>query len=334
MAHNRTLRGAENKHGHKPFHAYQLPHWVEHPLKAEPCGVALLFPDGTSFPGMCAEGFSLPSVQRMIEVASDVCGYDVKSMLQHGLPDDSLSFHSQTLTYVSNCVTYEIFKHRFPDNVPRCVAGLSIGEYSSLVAAGVMTFTQGLVVVQTLATEVAENLESIAIGGVPACSVQEMCEEAKLLDDEVHVAQQWSTDLVVCTGRPSAVARLHKTAQEAGAVKVSPLSPTVLHTPFGNQASQGVARVLSRIPLKPPSCQMHLGIGFKIGAGTDPDAFRPYLISHVTSCVKWDCVLRDLLGDGERLFYECGPGQTQKGFMSLAESAVLDDLPVVICLDP
>merc|ERR1712060_665760 len=116
---------------------------------------AIIFPgEQNQYVGMMGECWDMPVVEEMLEMATECFGFDVEEMMRVG-PTKMMarSDYNQMLMYVANCVAFEVLKQEHPDvaECPHGVAGFSVGEYSALVAADVMTYDQGLIIVKARA---------------------------------------------------------------------------------------------------------------------------------------------------------------------------------------
>eukprot|EP00929_Paragymnodinium_shiwhaense_P102202 TRINITY_DN65392_c0_g1_i1.p1 TRINITY_DN65392_c0_g1~~TRINITY_DN65392_c0_g1_i1.p1 ORF type:complete len:602 (-),score=109.01 TRINITY_DN65392_c0_g1_i1:722-2527(-) len=159
------LSCAENRPGHKALAAYNLPAWVQHPsikrVRPETCLV---------FPASCGDGWQdllerclqneavAPKAMDMLELAEQCFGWGMRSL--PGLPSEVDVERRVQLAFVANCLAYELVKIEQPQSCDEaaCVAGLlAAGELAALVAAEVMSFDQGLIVMQAISVAVRER---------------------------------------------------------------------------------------------------------------------------------------------------------------------------------
>lgn len=327
--------GAENKSNHKKFATYRLPDWVRHPLKEQPKKLGLLFPgEQTHYVGMLKEVRKKPKVQEMLAKAEDIFGFDVESLMKDGPASQMKSTGvNQPLIYVANCVAYEVLKERSPEDAEKnqAVAGYSVGEWSALYAAGVITFEQGCEIVKVRADALQEladevEMEALCIQGVPQDMIDRTIKRAKKADGEsgeepeIYVARSWCPDGYVLAGRKSTVLKMQEFMQ-APEVRLLPDHIHAAHTPMAKQAGEAVAEVLDRmIPsMNPPRCEVYLNYGVRVPPGTSPFDFADAMKGQLSEQLVWDSDVEQMLRWGIRQFIECGPGRSLKYAMSKFE---------------
>jgi len=327
---------AENKSGHRKFSGYNLPEWVRHPMLQQPEKVAILFPGEQNHSiGMLKDAKRNQVVQDMIASASKVFGFDLEELMENG-PLDKMAKtgNNQPLTYVANCAAYEMLKTSYPKVAasPQAVAGFSIGEYSALYAAGVITFEQGLALVKVRAeamqalTEEME-MDAINLWGFDYNKVESLCSKAIKRDDaadpKVYVSRVWGPDGFVCAGRKSTVAKLEDLARQEGKSKeVKVLGLPASHTPLAQSAANAVANALDKMlpSMKPPRCELYLNAtGWRVPPGASPQKFVSALKEQLTSPLMWEGSVDQMQRWGVKEFYECGPGRSLKFFMQSCE---------------
>jgi len=323
---------AENKPGHRNFNDYNLPEWVRHPLVQQPEKVAILFPGEQNHSiGMLKDAKRNAEVQAMLMSASKVFGFDLEELMANG-PMDKMAQtgYNQPLTYVANCAAFEMLKASYPKVAanPQGVAGFSIGEYSALYAAGVITFEQGLSLVkvraeamQALVEEV--DMNALTLWGFDYNKVESLCSKAMKRDEaedpKVYVARIWGPDGFICAGRQSTVRTLEEMAKKEGKAKeVKILNVPASHTPLAQKAANAVAAALDRMlpAMKPPRCELYLNAtGWRVPPGTSPSRFISAVKEQLTSPLMWEGSMDQMQRWGISQFYECGPGRSLKFFL-------------------
>jgi len=337
--------GAENKANHRKFADYRLPEWVRHPLKETRKKSALLFPgEQTHYVGMLKEVRKKPNVQAMLAKAEEIFGFDVESLMKDGPAQEMKSTGvNQPMIYVANCVAYEILKERSPEDAEKCqaVAGYSVGEFSALYAAGVITFEQGCQIVKVRADALQElsdevEMEALSIQGIPLDALDRFMKRAKKADvdagedPEAHVARHWCPDGFIVAGRRSTVLQLRDILQ-APEVRLLPDHIHAGHTPMAKQATEAVAEVLDRmIPsMNPPRCDMFLNqTGWRVPMGASPFDFADALKAQLSEPLLWESCVTQMLRWGIRQFIECGPSRSLKFAMGKFEHFI--EAPVEI----
>lgn len=337
---------AENLPGHKRFDKYDLPSWCAHPLKppsSEP--IMLLFPgEQTQYPGMVASCVEYPVLREMIELATEAFEFDVFRAMQECGPDDSVdrTDRSQMLAYVANCVAFELLKQDQPEVAqrPRAVAGFSVGEYAALVAAGVMSYDQGLIIVKARAEAMqswveGEDFASLAVYGPEEETLEDLCNQARLCEDgrqpsqQVYISHHWGKQGYACSGRRPAVAELQRLLAEKSSgvsyVQVLEKHKDAGHTPLATCIADHIAEAIDSIPLNPPHCEIYFNHGYRVPAGEDPSVFSPYLLQQISTPLRWSAVIQGSLQRGIRRFYECGPGHSLKELMIFNEYSSLKE---------
>jgi len=341
----RVEEHAENKAGHRKFNSYKLPQWVRHPQLQQPEKVAILFPGEQNHTiGMLKDAKRNIEVQRMLALASEAFGFDLEELMAKG-PIDKMARtgYNQPLTYVANCAAYEMLKASYPKVAasPQGVAGFSIGEYSALVAAGVVTFEQGLSLVkvraeamQALSEEL--DMEAVNIWGFDYNKVENLCTKAIKRDDaadpKVYVARVWGPEGYVCAGRKSTVLKLEELAKKEGKAKeVRLLGLHAAHTPLAQKAADTVAAALDQMlsVMNPPRCELYLNAtGWRVPPGTSPSKFISALKEQLISPLMWEGSIDQMQRWGIKEFYECGPGRSLKFFLQGYE--FIEECPLAI----
>ena len=215
--------------------------------------VGFLFPgQGAQTVGMGKEACeALPAAKELFDRANEILGYDLSEICFNG-PSEKLSSteHAQPALFVSSMASLEKLKAESPDVVASATvtAGLSLGEYSALCFAGVMSFEDGVRVVRARgqAMQAAANANPsgmVAILGMEADKLESLCDEARG-DDVLQIANLLCPGNIVCSGDTSACERLGSLAEAAGAMKVIPLAVAgAFHTSLMQSAVERLAGV-------------------------------------------------------------------------------------------
>jgi [acyl-carrier-protein] S-malonyltransferase len=286
--------------------------------------VAFLFPgQGAQAVGMgaaiCAQ---VPAARALFDRAAEVLGYDLLKLCSEG-PAAELdsTLHSQPALFVASLAALEQLKQSAPELVTRCAAaaGLSLGEYTALMFAGVMSFETGLRVVQERgrAMQAAADAASggmVSVLGLDRTVVEALCSQARE-DDTLEVANLLCPGNIAVSGDLAACRRLAELATAAGAMKVIPLAVAgAFHTPLMQPAVDRFRTVLAEVPLDRPRIPVISNVDAR--PHDDPDEIRELLVQQVCSQVRWEDSVRYLLDEqGIRSFYEIGPGRVLCGLL-------------------
>lgn len=283
---------------------------------------AFLFPgQGAQAIGMgqslCA---TVPAARRLFDEASEVLGYDLAALCASG-PVEKLNSTvvSQPAIFVASLAALESLKATEPQVVAECTdaAGLSLGEYTALVFAGVMSFRDGLRVVkrrgeamQAAADATPSGMLSILLLELP--QIEKLCEEARG-GGTLQVANLLCPGNVVVSGSLPAIEAVDKLATAAGGKTIRLAVAGAFHTPLMRPADQALAEVLQSVTLQPARVPVWSNVDAR--PHTDPEEIRGLLVRQVLQPVLWEATLRGLLEAGCEKFLEIGPGRVLAGLL-------------------
>jgi [acyl-carrier-protein] S-malonyltransferase len=264
----------------------------------------------------------VPAARALFDRATQVLGYDLYKLCIEG-PAEKLdsTVYSQPALFVCGLAALEQLKQNSPELVERCAAtaGLSLGEYTALVFAGVMDFESGLRVVQERGRAMQEAADATSSGmisvlGMERDQVQKLVDEARS-DQVLEIANLLCPGNIVCSGETAACERLVTLATEAGAMKVIPLAVAgAFHTSLMQSAVERLRSALANVPLKAPRIPVISNVDAR--PHNDPNEIRELLIQQVCSQVRWEDSMRYLLdSEGITQFYELGPGRVLCGLL-------------------
>ena len=286
--------------------------------------VAFLFPgQGAQTVGMARDLVAnVPAAKAMFDEASEVLGYDLADLCISG-PAESLNTtdHSQPAIFVASLAALEALKQENAELVESCTAtaGLSLGEYTALVFAGVMSFEDGLRVVQErgLAMQAAAELTQsgmVSVVGLETEQVESIVDQVRQEGEILQLANYLCPGNIVVSGHSDACARIEGPAGEAGARMVMPLAVAgAFHTPLMQPAVERLTAVLENVTLQSPRLPVVSNVDAQ--AHTDPEEIRQLLVQQVVSPVRWEDSMNKLLTDGTEQFYEIGPGRVLRGLL-------------------
>lgn len=286
--------------------------------------VGFLFPgQGAQAVGMGKESADrYPGARELFERANAALGYDLASLCFSG-PQEELDKTeiSQPALFVASLAALEQLRQEQPDTVEACeaTAGLSLGEYTALVFAGVLSFEDGLEVVRRRGAAMQAAADAspsgmVSLLGLELDRVQALCDEARPEGGVLQVANRLCPGNIVVSGGKAECERVAELAVEAGAMKAIPLAVAgAFHTPLMDSAVERLREALHEVPLQPPRITFVSNVDAQ--AHTDPEEIRQLLVRQVVSPVLWEDSMRYLLELGIDHFYEVGPGRVLRGLM-------------------
>ncbi len=291
---------------------------------------AFLFPgQGAQTVGMGRQwAESLSAARTLYEQANALLGYDLAKICFEG-PAQTLdsTVHSQPALFVTSLAALESLKASAPDVTDQCqaAAGLSLGEYTALVFAGVMDFESGLRVVQERGSAMQAASDAtpsgmVSILGLDLPQVEALCQRAAQ-GDLLQVANLLTPGNIAVSGTKAACERVAEMAADAGAMKAIPLAVAgAFHTPIMQPAVERLAAALADVSLRKPRIPVVSNVDAQ--PHDDPEEIRDLLIRQVVSPVRWEDSMRWLLAKGCDRFYEVGPGRVLRGLMKRIDRKV------------
>jgi [acyl-carrier-protein] S-malonyltransferase len=292
--------------------------------------IAFLFPgQGAQSVGMGRDvADAVPAARQLYERASAVLGYDLAKICFEG-PENDLdsTVYSQPALFVTSLAALEQLRSQQPEIVTSCqaAAGLSLGEYTAMVFAGVMEFEAGLKVVQRRgeamqAASDATPSGMVSILGLEQAKVEQVVEEERG-SEVLQVANLLCPGNIAVSGHNAACERVAEAAVKAGAMKAVPLAVAgAFHTPIMQSAVEKLAAALANVPLSRPRIPVISNVDAQ--PHDDPEEIRQLLIRQVVSPVRWEDSMRFLLNVGFNQFYEIGPGRVLRGLLKRIDRKV------------
>ncbi|MFN0017483.1 MAG: ACP S-malonyltransferase [Pirellulaceae bacterium] len=289
---------------------------------------AFLFPgQGAQAVGMGKQlAETLPAARALYDQANQILGYDLAKICFEG-PAEQLNstVHSQPALFVTSLAGVESLKAAQPDVVAAAAAtaGLSLGEYTALVFAGVMSFEDGLRVVQQRGRAMQDAADAVPSGmvsilGMEAGKIEELCNQARGEGEVLQIANYLCPGNIVVSGHKAACAKIAELATAAGAMKTIPLEVAgAFHTPIMQPAVEKLAAALAGVKLSTP----RIPVVSNVDAAThsDPEEIRSILVKQVVSPVRWEDSQRYLLNQGYAPHWEIGPGRVLRGLLKRIE---------------
>ena len=271
---------------------------------------AYIFPgQGSQFPGMARELYD--SHKDLMEQANDLLGFRITDIMFDGTAEDLKATRVTQPAIFLHSVLLAMSQEKKPD----MVAGHSLGEFSALVAAGALSFTDGLSLVAIRASEMQKCCEKVP--GTMAAVIK--------LDDEtiericagipgVVPANYNSPGQVVISGEEAAVQAACVALKEAGAKRALPLSVSgAFHSPLMEPARKALAQAIEATPFQAPFCPVYQNV--TAAPETDPEVIKHNILLQLTSPVRWTATVKRMIADGATHFVELGPGEVLQGLV-------------------
>jgi len=271
---------------------------------------------------------SLPVIRRLYDRAAEVLGYDLARLCFEG-PAEQLdsTVVSQPALFVTSLAALESLRAESPDVVLSCeaAAGLSLGEYTAMVFAGVMDFEDGLMLVQQRGAAMQEASDAtpsgmVSILGLEPVQVDALCEKVRG-HEVLQVANLLCPGNIAISGTVAACERAAEAAQSFGAMKAVPLAVAgAFHTPIMRPADQCLAAALAQVPMHKPRIPVVSNVDAR--PHDSPEEIRDLLVKQVLQPVLWEDSMRYLIGQGFDQFYEVGPGRVLRGLLRRIERKI------------
>ena len=297
---------------------------------------AMVFPgQGSQAVGMLAElaeQFSI--VEETFKQASEVLGYDLWSLVQHGPADElNKTWQTQPALLAASVAVYRVWQQQYPQLQPTLMAGHSLGEYSALVCAGAIDFQDAVKLVELrgklMQQAVPEGAGAMyAIIGLDNDSIIKACQNAE--QGEIVSAVNFnSPGQVVIAGAKAAVERAAVLCKEAGAKRALPLAVSVpSHCALMKPAADQLAVSLESIAVKSPAVAVINNVDVK--TENDAQAIRHALVRQLYSPVRWTETVEKMATNGIEVLVEIGPNKVLNGLTK----RIADNLQAVSVNDP
>lgn len=283
---------------------------------------AYVFPgQGAQFSGMGKELYeSSPEAKALMDKANDILGFRITDIMFAGTDEElkatkvtqpAIFIHSVALALCTPGL-----------DRPDMVGGHSLGEFSALVAAGAVSFEDGLKLVAVRANEMQKCCEKVpgtmaAIIGLPTEKVEEICGSI----EGVVIPANYNCDgQIVISGEKEAVLAACEACKQAGAKRALPLAVSgAFHSPLMEPARAELAKAIEAAEVRAPRCPIYQNVTAL--PETDPVRIKENLLKQLTSPVRWTQSVKNMLADGATEFTELGPGTVLQGLVKRISGA-------------
>ena len=286
---------------------------------------AYVFPgQGAQFVGMGKDLYeSNKRAQLFFDKANEVLGFSITDIMFNGTEEELKQTKvTQPAVFIHSVVSALCLDDFKPD----MVAGHSLGEFSALVAAGALTFEDGLKLVFSRAMAMQKACEATpstmaAIIGLSDEAIEKVCAEISKEGNIVVPANYNSPGQVVISGNVDAVKEACAKLKEAGAKRALPLAVGgAFHSPLMEMARVELAKAIETAPVNRPICPVYQNVDAL--PHTDPVEIKENLLKQLTSPVRWTQSVINMIGDGMTDFAECGPGQVLTGLIGRIQKSM------------
>ena len=293
---------------------------------------AYLFPgQGSQYVGMgkfLHENY--PSARLFFDEANEILGFDIAGIMFSGTPEQLKETNiTQPAIFLHSTILADLLRSSQSFN-PQMVAGHSLGEFSALVAAGALSFQDGLKLVHQRALAMQDACKispstMAAVIGLDDDLVEDVCTQ---INEVVVAANYNSPGQLVISGTHQGVEIASQILKEKGASRVIPLPVGgAFHSPLMEPARVKLAAAIEATSINKPICPIYQNVvALPI---SDPAQIKQNLIDQLTSPVKWTQIIQNMIADGATSFTEVGPGKALQGMVKKidrsAEANGVDD---------
>ncbi len=275
---------------------------------------ASVFPgQGAQFVGMGKELYdSSEEMKALFESANEVLGFRITDIMFNGTAEEL----KQTKVTQPAIFIHSVLLARALGVTPDAVAGHSLGEFSALVVAGVLSFEEGLSLVSKRAMAMQSACEAVsgtmaAVLALSDESVEQICES---IDGVVVAANYNCPGQLVISGEVEAVDAACEAAKAAGARRALRLPVGgAFHSPLMSPAREQLAQAIEQAQFSTPSCPIYQNVDAK--PYSDPSMIKANLIAQLTAPVRWTQIVENMVADGVTEYTEIGPGNVLQGLI-------------------
>jgi len=290
---------------------------------------AFVYPgQGSQYVGMGQDLFEkFSEIKEIYEKANEILGFELTSV-SFGGPEERLkqTFITQPAIFTHSIALTKLVEKKLS---PDCAAGHSLGEYTALVCAGALSFEEGLKLVKLrgeLMQKAGEELKGTmaAVMGLEPHILEEICKEASSAGI-VQVANFNSPGQIVISGSVEGVRKAMEIAKSNKAKLVKELIVHgAFHSPLMEPVKEEFKSALDNAPVNNVRFPVYANVtGKPITPDTPVNNIKDLLYNQLTSSVRWEESIRNMVNDGAKEFIELGPGKVLQGLIKRINNTVV-----------
>ena len=280
---------------------------------------AFVFPgQGAQFVGMGKDLYeNNPVAKEMFDKANEILGFNITDLMFNGTDEDLRQTKvTQPAIFLHSVILAKTMGDAFD---PDMVAGHSLGEFSALVAAGALSFEDGVRLVSARAQAMQKACEAqpstmAAIVGLDDATIEQTCAEVSKEGCVVVPANYNCPGQLVISGNVEAVNAACEKLKAAGAKRALVLAVGgAFHSPLMQPAKDELQAAIEATDFHTPKCPIYQNVDAQ--AHTNPDEIKANLIAQLTASVRWTQEVQNMIAAGATDFTECGPGKALQGMI-------------------